>query len=197
MDIHAGGHAKAEELQQMIEIMKPHFVMPVHGQYSMLVAHQKIATRAGVPEKRVIVVDNGDVIRLTRNDFSVLPEKVPANFVMIDGLGLGDVGEVVLRDRQMLAKDGIFVIIAVVSRKNGKVIGSPDIISRGFIYLKESQEVLREARKKIIRTVEKATASGGVVNWTYVKNNIKEMLGDFLFEKTQRRPMIIPVIIEV
>ena len=116
---------------------------------------------------------------------------------MVDGLGIGDVGEVVLRDRQMLAKDGIFVIIAVVNRKTGKVQESPDIISRGFVYLKESKDLLYQARKKVIATIEKSTTSGQVTNWTYIKDTIRNNLGDFLFQKTQRRPMILPVIIEV
>jgi ribonuclease J len=116
---------------------------------------------------------------------------------MVDGLGIGDVGEVVLRDRKMLAKDGIFVVIAVVDRQTGKVKGSPDIISRGFVYLRESKELLRDVRKRVIKIVEAATGSGRAVNWAYVKNEIKEKIGQFLFSKTQRRPMVLPVVIEV
>ncbi|MFA5746935.1 MAG: ribonuclease J [Candidatus Paceibacterota bacterium] len=197
MDIHAGGHAQRDELRQMIEIMRPKFFLPIHGQYSMLASNKKLAESCGIPPQNVPVAENGQVINLTQDAIFIEKEEVPSNYVMVDGLGIGDVEEVVLRDRQMLSSDGIFVIIAVISRKTGKVQGSPDIISRGFVYLKESKELLHQTRQKIIETVEKATASGGVVNWTYVKDNLRNNLGDFLFQKTQRRPMVLPVIIEV
>lgn len=197
MDIHAGGHAQREELKQMIEIMRPKFFLPIHGQYSMLAANKKLAESCGIPAQNVPVAENGQVINLTKDAIFIEKEEVPSGYVMVDGLGIGDVEEVVLRDRQMLSSDGIFVIIAVVSRKTGKVQGSPDIISRGFVYLKESKELLHQTRQKVVETVERATASGGVVNWTYVKDNLRNNLGDFLFQKTQRRPMVLPVIIEV
>jgi len=197
MDIHAGGHAQQEELKEMIKIMKPTFFMPIHGQFSMMCANAQLAQECGMKEENVILADNGKVVSVSPKKAFVEKKEVPSNYVMVDGLGVGDVGEVVLRDRQMLAKDGIFVIIAVVNRKTGKVQESPDIISRGFVYLRESKNLLYEARKKVIQTVEKATASGHVVNWTYVKDNVKNTLGDFLFQKTKRRPMILPVIIEV
>jgi ribonuclease J len=197
MDIHAGGHAQKEELKQMIEIMRPKFFLPIHGQYSMLASNKKIAESCGIPPQNVPVAENGQVINLSRDAIFIEKEEIPSNYVMVDGLGIGDVEEVVLRDRQMLSNDGIFVIIAVISRQTGKVQGSPDIISRGFVYLKESKELLHQTRQKVVETVEKATASGGMVNWTYVKDNLRNNLGDFLFQKTQRRPMVLPVIIEV
>jgi len=197
MDIHAGGHAKKEELKKMIKIMKPRFFMPVHGQYSMLIEHAKIAKSLGIKEERIIVAENGDVVNISKKKVWIERKRVPSNYVMVDGLGIGDVGEVVLRDRKMLAKDGIFVVIAVVDRQTGKVKGSPDIISRGFVYLRESKDLLREVRKKVIGIVQAATGSGRVVNWVYVKNEIKEKIGQFLFSKTQRRPMVLPVVIEV
>jgi ribonuclease J len=197
MDIHAGGHAKKEELKKMIKIMKPRFFMPIHGQYSMLVEHGKIAKSLGIKEERIIVAENGDIVNLSKKKVFIERKIVPSNYVMVDGLGIGDVGEVVLRDRKMLAKDGIFVVIAVVDRQTGKVKGSPDIISRGFVYLRESKELLREVRKKVIGIVQSATGSGRAVNWAYVKNEIKEKIGQFLFSKTQRRPMVLPVVIEV
>ena len=196
MDIHTGGHAKKEELLQMIKIMKPKFFIPIHGQYSMLVTHAQIAKEAGIPEKNILIAENGNVVHLTPKRISLSKEKVPSNYVMVDGLGVGDVGEVVLRDRKVLADDGIFVIIAIVDRQTGRVRGSPDIISRGFVYLRESKELLSETRKKVIRIVNKATG-GGIVNWAYIKDEIKEKIGGFLYSKTQRRPMVLPVIIEV
>jgi len=116
---------------------------------------------------------------------------------MVDGLGVGDVGEVVLRDRQMLAKDGMFTIVVVVDRQTGQVKGSPDIISRGFVYLRESKELLRDTRKRVVTIVNEAAGSGGAVNWSYIKDEIRNKIGQFLFQKTERRPMILPVVIEV
>jgi ribonuclease J len=197
MDIHASGHARKKELEKMIELMKPRFFFPVHGQYSMLVANAEIAKAKGIPEKNVILVENGKVIKINQKGFRIDKEQVPANYVMVDGLGIGDVGEVVLRDRQQLAKDGMFVIVAVVDRLTGKVKNSPDIISRGFVYLRESKELLKETRKKVIELVNRKTGGGGAVNWTYLKSEIRNEIGEFLFQKTKRRPMVLPVIIEV
>lgn len=197
MDIHAGGHAQKEELKEMIKIMRPKFFLPIHGQYSMLVSHAELAKEIGLPEKNIIVAENGQVVNLTPERIFIEKKTVPSSYVMVDGLGIGDVGEVVLRDRQMLAKDGMFVIVAVVDRQTGKVRGSPDIISRGFVYLRESKELLRETRKRVIAIVDKAAGSGGAVNWVFVKEEIKNKIGQFLFSKTQRRPMVLPVVIEV
>ena len=198
MDIHAGGHAQRDEIKEMVNIMKPKFFMPVHGQFSMLFANARLAEdECGYKEDQAILADNGNIINVTKDRVFIDNKSVSAEYIMVDGLGIGDVGEVVLRDRQMLAKDGIFVIIAVVNRKTGKVQESPDIISRGFVYLKESKDLLYQARKKVIATIERSTTSGQVTNWTYIKDTIRNNLGDFLFQKTQRRPMILPVIIEV
>ena len=197
MDIHAGGHAQQEELKEMIKILRPRFFLPIHGQYSMLVNHGNLAKSAGIPEKNIVIAENGQVINLNRNKISIEKKRIEANYIMVDGLGVGDVGEVVLRDRHSLAKDGMFVIIVVIDKLTGKVKGSPDIISRGFVYLRESKELLRETRKKTIDLVNRAAGSGGAVNWTYVKDEMRNKIGQFLFSKTQRRPMILPVVIEV
>jgi ribonuclease J len=197
MDIHAGGHGQREELREMLKIMKPKFFIPIHGQYSMLVSHAQLAKESGLPEKNVLVVENGQIINLNPGKIFIEREKVAANYIMVDGLGVGDVGEVVLRDRQMLAKDGMFVIVAVVDRQTGKVKGSPDIISRGFVYLRESRELLKETRKRVINIIDKAAGSGGAVNWVFVKDEVRNKIGQFLFSKTQRRPIILPVVIEV
>lgn len=197
MDIHAGGHAKKEELKKMIKIMKPKFFMPIHGQYSMLVAHSEIAKECKIKENNIVVAENGQIVNLSQERIFIEKETVPSSYVMVDGLGIGDVGEVVLRDRQVLARDGMFVIITVVDRQTGQVKGSPDIISRGFVYLRESKDLLRETRKRVINIVHRATGSGGAVNWTYVKDEIRNKIGEFFFSKTHRRPMILPVVIEV
>ena len=197
MDIHAGGHAQQEELKEIINILKPRFFLPIHGQYSMLVNHGILAKNQGIPEKNIAVAESGQVIDLTRSKISIEKKRVDANYIMVDGLGIGDVGEVVLRDRQSLAKDGMFVIIVVIDRQTGKVKGSPDIISRGFVYLRESKDLLRETRRKTIDLVNRSAGSGGAVNWSYVKDEIRNKIGQYLFSKTQRRPMVLPVVIEV
>lgn len=197
MDIHAGGHAQEEELKQMIKIINPKFFLPIHGQYSMLVAHSEIAQKVGIPSENITVIENGQQVILNQEKIFVEKETVVSNYVMVDGLGIGDIGEVVLRDRQILAKDGMFVIVAVVDRQTGKVRNSPDIISRGFIYLRENKELLRLTRKKVIDIVDRAAGSGGAVNWSYIKDEIRNKIGQFFYNKTQRRPMILPVVIEI
>ncbi len=197
MDIHASGHAKQEELKKMIRLMKPKFFLPVYGYYSMLVRHAELAEEEGIRRENILVAENGQVIKLTPKRISLEKEKVPSNYVMVDGLGIGDVGEVVLRDRQVLSQDGMFVIVTIVDRQTGKVRSSPDIISRGFVYLRESKELLKETRKQVIAIVNRAAGSGGAVNWSYVKDELRNKIGKFLFSKTKRRPMILPVVIEV
>ncbi len=197
MDIHAGGHAKEEELRQMIRLTKPKFFLPIHGQYSMFVAHKEIAISEGIKEENILIAENGQVIILTKDKFYIdQNEVVPSNIVFVDGLGIGDVGEVVLRDRMTLSKDGMFVIIIVVDRQTGQVKGSPDIISRGFVYLRESKELLKETRQRVIEIVERAIESGGAVNWIFLKDEIKNKIGSLLYKRTKRRPMVLPVIIE-
>lgn len=197
MDIHASGHAQQEELKTMINITKPKFFMPIHGSHYMLEIHKELALSLGIPKKNIIIGENGSIIELESNKVYIRKEKVPASYVMVDGLGIGDVGEVVLRDRQAMAKDGMFVIVVAIDSQTGKVRHSPDIISRGFVYLRESKELLRQTRKRLIKLVEGITLSRHPVNWTFVKNKIKEDIGKFLFKKTKRRPMVLPVVIEV
>jgi ribonuclease J len=197
MDIHAGGHAKEEELKEMIKIMNPRFLFPVHGQYSMLCAHRDIAIECGIPEENVILAENGQIICVNEKEWWIEKKRVPANYIMVDGLGVGDVGEIVLRDRKILSKDGIFVIIVTIDKETGRVKTSPDIISRGFIYLRESKELLKEVRKKTVGIVNHAVGKRKIVNTAYIKNELRNQLGEFLFLKTQRRPMVLPVVIVV
>ena len=197
MDIHASGHANQDELKELISLMKPKFVLPVHGQFSMLVNHARLALETGIPHKNIAVIENGQVLNVSHAGISIDKKTVPANYIMVDGLGVGDVGEVVLRDRQSLSKDGMFVIVAVVDRQTGRVKGSPDIISRGFIYLRESGDLLHQVRRRVVEIVNQSSGGGGAVNWVYVRDNVKNKVGEFLFTKTQRRPMVLPVIREV
>ena len=197
MDIHAGGHAQSEDLKMMINLMRPKFFMPIEGNFFMLRLHADLAESVGIPKENIVIPANGQVVKVTRDSIQLTKENAPANYIMVDGLGVGDVKEVVLRDRQMLSQDGIFVLIATVDSQTGKLKGSPDIISRGFIYLRESQELLRATRLLIKKTVEDATAKMHPVNLAYVKEVLRDQIGKFLFQKTKRRPMVLPVIIEV
>jgi ribonuclease J len=197
MDIHAGGHAKQDELKKMIQIIKPKFFIPVHGQYSMLVAHADLANQAGISEKNTLISENGQIINLSPDKIFIEKEAVPSNYVMVDGLGVGDIKEIVLRDRHMLARDGMFVIIVIIDRQTGKVKNSPDIISRGFVYLKESKELLKETRKKVVNIINHITGTHKTFNLIYLKDEIRDKIGQFLYVKTKRRPMILPVVIEV
>jgi len=197
MDIHAGGHAYQDELTKMIEMTKPKFFLPIHGQYSMLVAHSELAKKMKIPKKNIVIAENGETININKKEIFIKKENIPINRIMIDGLGAGDVGEIVLRDRQMLSSDGMFVVIVIIDRQTGKIKNSPDIISRGFVYLRGSKELLTQTRKKVIEIVNKSAGSGKTMNWVYIKDEVRNKIGQFLYAKTQRRPMILPVIIEV
>ncbi len=197
INVHISGHGNRDGIKQMIREIKPDYFVPVYGNHYMLKEAGKIAYGMGFKKDNVIVPDNGSIIKFTKQGAEILKEKAATNYVFVDGLGVGDVGEIVLRDRQMLASDGMFVIVAVIDRKTGRVKGSPDIISRGFVYLRESKELLAQTRKKVIEIVDKTAGHGGAVNWVYVKDEIRNKVGDFLHTKTSRRPMILPVVIEV
>jgi ribonuclease J len=197
IDVHISGHGNISGIKQMLSEIRPNYFIPVYGNHYMLKEGAKIAYGMGWQKDKVIVPDNGSIIKFTNQGVEVLKEKAPTNYVFVDGLGVGDVGEIVLRDRQMLAEDGMFVIVAIIDRKTGRVKGSPDIISRGFVYLRESKDLLSQTRKKVIEIVDKSAGHGGPVNWVYVKDEIRNKVGDFLNSKTSRRPMILPVVIEV
>lgn len=197
MDVHAGGHAQIEDLKMMINLIKPKYFIPIHGNYYMLRLHAKIAESVGIPAANAIVAGNGKVVEFTSNSATMTKEKIPSNYVMVDGLGVGDVGNVVLRDRQQMSKDGMFTIIVIVDSKTGKVVGTPDIISRGFIYMKGSMDLINETKTRVVDLVNKKSSSEHNMNWAYVKDNIRDNIGQFLFNKTERRPMVLPVVIEV
>ena len=197
-DVHASGHAYQEELKLMMKMIKPKFLIPVHGYYFMLKTNADLAESIGIPPENVVVpLNNGVIIETDGRKIETIKETAPSNYVMVDGLGVGDVKEIVLRDRQMLAQDGIFVVIAVIDSQTGKIKNSPDIITRGFIYLRESQDLLRQTRQIIKRTAEETAGKMHPINITYVKELIREKVAKFLFQKTKRRPMVLPVLIEV
>ncbi len=197
MAVHVSGHGNRRDIREVIKQMKPDYFIPVYANHFLLKEAAKIAYNIGIPKEKIFVPDNGSVIQFDKKGGRVLKEKVPANPIFVDGLGIGDVGEIVLRDRKILAKDGMFVIIAIVDSQTGRVKGSPDIISRGFVYLRESKDLLAETRRKTIFIINKFAANKKSVNWDYVKDEIRNKIGQFLFSKTERRPIILPVIIEV
>ena len=197
MDIHAGGHAHQEELKQMIELIKPKFFMPIHGYFSMLMSHKNLAIEKGISPKNIIVAENGQIIKLNSKKIQIDKEKIPAHYVLVDGLGVGDIGEVVLRDRKNLAQDGMFVIVVAIDHTTGKIKNSPDIISRGFIYLRHSQKLLSDTRQEVNHIIRQCIGKKDFFDADYIKDSIKNQIGDFLFRRTKRRPIIIPVIIKL
>lgn len=197
MDVHTSGHSNKKDIEEMIRQVKPTYFIPVYANHFFLKEAAKIAYRLGYKENEVIVPDNGSIIRVTKNNIKTDDKKVNTEYVFVDGSGIGDIGEIVLKDRQKLANDGIFVVVAVVDKKTGQVKGSPDIISRGFIYLRESKELLAQTRKKVIRMVDEATKKEGAINWNNIKDEIKNKISQFLFSKTERRPIILVVLIKV
>lgn len=198
INVHASGHTNVDGIKQILNEIKPDYFIPVYGNHFMLKEAQRIGWSMGMLKHKTFVPDNGSVIKFTPQGGEVLKEKVPSSYVFVDGLGVGDVGEIVLRDRQALSEDGMFVIVVIIDSKTGKVKGSPDIISRGFVYLRESKDLLNQTRKKVVEIVEKSGGHGQTTpDWSYVKDEIRNKVGDFLATKTSRRPMVLPVVIEV
>lgn len=196
LDIHSSGHAHSEDLKLVMKLMRPQFVFPIHAYYFMRKALVKLAAEVGIPRERVMILDNGDVGLLHKDRVEVLKDRIPNSYVMVDGLGVGDVSDVVLRDRRMLSQEGMFVIITTVDRATGKILKNPDIISRGFIYIRENQELLEEIRRKV-RGILSRIPRYQQVDADYLKTLIRDQIGQFLYNKTKRRPMILPVIIEI
>lgn len=197
LDIHTSGHAQQEELKLMLSLVKPKYLMPIHGEHHMLAAHGKLAQSLGMPEENVFLMENGEVLEINSTGTAKKEGSVPAGYVFVDGLGVGDVGEVVIRDRQVMAQDGMFVIIITLDRRNGKLTQQPDILSRGFIYMKNNDDLIREVKHEVRKLVEGQGKAKLEPNWAYLRQVIRDEVGEYLFQKTERRPMILPVVIEV
>jgi len=198
-DVHSSGHANRDETAWIHSKINPRYFIPIHGYHYMLRVHADIEIARGTPENQVIIPDNGMVIEIQDKGQKIvsLKEKAPSGVVMVDGFSIGDVQEVVIRDRQMLSQDGMFVIIASINTSTGKLRKSPDIISRGFVYLRESQELLRDARFVIKKVIEQATEGQHPINFEYVKDQVTDEISKFLFQKTAKRPIVIPVVLGV
>jgi len=192
---HVSGHASRDELKLILNLVKPEYFIPVHGEYRMLLKHGELAEELGVKKENVFVAENGNVIEFTK-DKGYISGKVPAGRILVDGLGVGDIGNIVLRDRRQLSQDGILIVVATLNKQATKLLAGPDIVSRGFVYVRESEDLMYEAKKQVQKGLE-ISLDNGVKDWATLKNNIRDSLSRFLYEKTKRRPMILPIIVEV
>lgn len=197
--IHSTGHGNRGELEWLHKKIKPKFFIPIHGNHYMLRIHEELAQTIGMPEKNIIVPDNGMIIEIQDGGEKILALKqtAPSSPVMVDGFAVADVQEVVMRDRKMLADDGMFVIVAIIDLKTGKLRKSPDLISRGFVYLRESQELLSHTRLIIKKTIEETTHGMNPINFDFIKTNVTDAVARFLFQKTAKKPIVIPVVLGV
>lgn len=194
-DVHVSGHACQEEIKLIYSLVKPKYAIPVHGEYKHRKAQAKIAAQLGIPKGNIFMLQSGDVLEMD-DDRAVINGKVPVGAILVDGLGVGDVGNVVLRDRQHLAEDGIMIVVMALESHSDQLISGPDIVSRGFVYVRESDELLDEARLLVEEAVQDCL-DRGKTDWGKLKGTVKDVLSDFVWKKTKRRPMILPIIMEV
>jgi len=195
LGIHTSGHAKQEELKLLLNLCKPKYFIPIHGEHRMLLKHAELAEATGVPKDNIIITEIGLPVEFDKKGARIR-ERVASGQVFVDGLGVGDVGNIVLRDRRQLSTDGILIVVVTMDRRNRKVLAGPDIVSRGFVYVRESEELLDEAREKV-REVLTTCEKDQVTEWGPIKSAVRDTLSKYLWEKTKRRPMILPIIMEV
>ncbi len=195
LNVHTSGHASQEELKMLISMLKPQYFIPLHGEYRFLFAHAKLARDVGVEANKIFIIENGQQVEFRAGAGKIAPGRVPSGYVLVDGLGVGDVGNIVLRDRQAMAKDGILVAIVTVDAQNGKLLSSPDIISRGFIYMREREDLVFKIRENIKNSMNKYQNLNK--DWATIKTLLREDISEFLYKETKRRPMVIPVVIEI
>lgn len=193
--VHVSGHAYREDLKLMLNLVQPKYFMPVHGEYSKLLKHALLAEEVGMSAENVFVSENGNVLEINE-DKAAITGKVTSGRVLIDGLGVGDVGNIVLRDRKQLSQDGIVIVVVTIDRENRQVVAGPDLVSRGFVYVREADELMDEAREKVNQCLDKCMEKN-ITEWAGLKSGIRETLSKYLYEKTRRRPMILPIIMEI
>ncbi|MBQ7703899.1 MAG: ribonuclease J [Selenomonadaceae bacterium] len=193
--IHVSGHASREELKLMHNLIKPKFFIPVHGELHHLFAHARLAEELGMTRDHILVGENGFVFEFTKERGRIVG-RINWGVVMVDGLGVGDVGNIVLRDRRQLSQDGILIVVVTMNRETGKIVAGPDVVSRGFVYVRESEALMDEAKARVMQAL-KHCAEEKITDWSTIKINVKESLAQFLFEQTRRRPMILPIIMEI
>ncbi|MDR3242829.1 MAG: ribonuclease J [Clostridiales Family XIII bacterium] len=195
-DIHVSGHASVEELKLMHSLIKPKYFMPVHGEYRHLHQSAVIAEEMGMPKANIFILKNGQVLNLDKNEISISKTEVPAGPVLVDGLGVGDVGNIVLRDRKLLSESGLIIVVAAIEKSSGEIISGPDIISRGFVYVRENEDLIESTRMTVEKRLEKCRENG-VRDWGALKNAVRDELREFIYAKTRREPVILPIFIEV
>lgn len=193
--VHVSGHARREELKLILTLLKPKFFMPVHGEYRHLVQHAKLAHEMGVPEGNTIIGKNGDIIELTTKSIAINGTVASGN-ILVDGLGVGDVGNIVLRDRKLLSENGLIIVVIATEKGTGKVLSGPEIVSRGFIYVRENIDLIEESKTVAKKALAKCEESN-IRDWNNIKMTIKDALSSFIYEKIKRNPMILPIIVEV
>lgn len=193
--VHVSGHASQEELKLMLNLVRPKYFLPVHGEYRMLVQHSKLAQDLGIPKENIFIGNIGNVFEFSE-DKAAIVGKVTAGKVLVDGLGVGDVGNIVLRDRRQLSQDGIIIVVMTLDKEQGCVLSGPDIVSRGFVYVRDSERLMDELKDKVQQVMDRYEP-GKVMEWSVIKSGVRDALGKFIYERTRRRPMIIPIIMEV
>ena len=194
-DIHVSGHACQEEQKLMISLIKPKYFIPVHGEYRQLMAHAETAKKIGIKPENIFITNNGRILELSEEE-AKFNGTVTAGIILVDGLGVGDVGNIVLRDRQKLSQDGLITVVLTLDSASGKIVAGPDVISRGFVYVRESENLMEDI-KKLLRTELAKCEEKHVTDWATIKSVIKEELGDYIYKKTKRQPMLIPIIMEI
>ncbi|HIU64527.1 MAG TPA: ribonuclease J [Candidatus Avacidaminococcus intestinavium] len=195
LGIHVSGHASQEEIKMMHNLIRPKYFIPVHGEYRHLMKHSKLAQALGMPKENIVIPENGSVVEVGPDSLAI-NGKVTAGKVLVDGLGVGDVGNIVLRDRRQLSQDGILIVVVTIDKQNCTVVAGPDIVSRGFVYVREADDLMENAKEKVQVALTKCQTNG-ISEWSAIKSAVRESLSRYLYEKTRRRPMILPVIMEV
>ena len=193
-DAHVSGHACQEEIKLLYSLIKPKYAIPVHGEYRHLKANAGVATSLGIPKENVFIIQSGDVLELCDESAKVV-DKVHTGAILVDGLGVGDVGNIVLRDRQHLSEDGIMIVVLTLEKHSSNLLAGPDIVSRGFVYVRESEDLMEEARSVVEEAID-SCLERHITDWGKMKNVIKDSLGEFLWKRTKRSPMILPIIME-
>jgi ribonuclease J len=191
--VHVHGHGSQEELKLLLNLVKPEFFMPIHGEYRHLSLHARLARSVGVPEEKIFVMEDGDILELGPHTAKVAG-RVNSGNVYVDGLSVGDVGGVVLRNRRMLSKDGIVVAIIAINRQTGKLVGRPDIVTRGFVDTRKFRDMIEQSRNLLARTLDH---TGRNAEWSFINNKVRDVLDKFYYEQTKRRPMILPFMVKV
>ena len=194
-DVHVSGHACQEEQKLILSLAKPQYFIPVHGEYRQLMAHAETAKELGIPAKNIFITHNGRILELSRDE-AKFTTSVPSGKVLVDGLGVGDVGNIVLRDRQHLSQDGLIVIVLTMDSSTGEIVSGPDVISRGFVYVRESENLMEDV-KNVIKQEVAGFEQKHITDWSTIKSTLKDDLRDYIFQRTKRDPMILPIIMEV